>query len=65
MNGELLGEFETHSGELAAYPFPVQGEPTALEIEVRFVNDYYEGPGKADRNLFVHGITISTLSGGS
>ena len=62
LSGELAGEFEAQSPEVGEYAFPVWGEPTAVDVEVRFVNDYYDGPGKEDRNLFIHGITITTVS---
>lgn len=62
LNGEFVGEFEAQSPELREYTFPVWGEPTEVELRVKFVNDYFGGHGDEDRDLFVHGVTITTLA---
>lgn len=63
LNGEVMGEFETRSAELDGYTFAVHGEPTELSVEVRFLNDYFGGR-QMDRNLYVHGLTITTVQRG-
>lgn len=43
----------------SGYELPLYGDVKRLEVEVKFIDDFYDPETEEERNLFVYGLTIT------
>ena len=65
IDGQVVQEFNvTNTGGLADFQFTTDSNVSANQIQVRFVNDFFDAANNIDRNLIVETLILENLQTG-